>query len=169
MDCDEILMTDINTNMRVLKPSRKKPHFGDLFALQMPDDKYSFGRVISTEAVIGPMNGCILICVYRSRTATLQPPDSSELGKTYLLVPPMMTNRLPWSRGYFMTIAQSPPGEYEVLDRHCFWSQNRGRHYDEHRNELSTVVRPVGEYALKSFRTIDDAISDVLGFARVAD
>jgi hypothetical protein len=44
-------MAEVKTNLRVLRPSRKKVRAGDVFAMQMPDDLYLFGRVISTDAV----------------------------------------------------------------------------------------------------------------------
>lgn len=85
-----------------------------------------------------------------------------------LLVSPIMTNKLPWSKGYFETLANVPLGEDDVLDQHCFldWT---GRYYDENLNELPGPREPVGEYGLASFRTIDDEVSDALGFERVRD
>jgi hypothetical protein len=44
-------MAEVKTNLRVLRPSRKKVRAGDVFAMQMPDDLYLFGRLISTDAV----------------------------------------------------------------------------------------------------------------------
>ena len=56
-----VVMGDVMTNLRVLKPSRKRLNAGDLLAMQLPDECYLFGRVITTEARIGPMDGVILI------------------------------------------------------------------------------------------------------------
>ena len=40
-----LTMTE-RTNLRVLKRSRKPPTPGDVFAMQLPDGRYLFGRVI---------------------------------------------------------------------------------------------------------------------------
>ena len=50
------------TNIRILAPSRKKNvREGDVFTYLMPDARYRFGRVIATDARIGPMEGCLLL------------------------------------------------------------------------------------------------------------
>jgi hypothetical protein len=84
-----------------------------------------------------------------------------------LLVSPIMTNRLPWTRGYFETLANVPLEVGDVLPRHCFLSASRGRYFDDAGNELAGAIEPVGDYALHSFSTIDDQISDKLGIPRV--
>lgn len=159
----------VQTNLRVLNPSRDEPRVGDVFAMQLPDDRYLFGRIISTEAMAGPaMGGAILIYVYRVRSVTKEVPDRSELRPERLLVSPIMTNRQPWTRGYFEILTNLVLEDEDVLDRHCFrrWD---GRFFDESLNELPGPVEPVGDYGIHSFRTIDDEISDALGIPRVAD
>ena len=90
-------------------------------------------------------------------------PDRAHLSPSALLVPPMMTNRLPWSRGYFQTVAQWPLKPGDTLAQHCFLSPLRGRYFDETYNELPGPVEPVGALVLDSYRTIDDVISEALG------
>lgn len=162
-------MAGVQTNLRVLKPSRKKPTAGDLFVMQLPDERYLFGRVISADAVIGPMKDVILIYVYRPRFDSKELPERSELSADRLLVSPMMTNRLPWSKGYFETVAHWPLEPGDVLSQHCFLSSAVGRYFDEQGNELPGPIEPVGDRGLHSFRTIDDEISDALGWDRVPD
>jgi hypothetical protein len=155
------------TNMRVLTPSRKRLNPGDVFVLQ-PDERYLFGRVIGTNTAVGPMTGCILTYIYRVRSASMQIPPRPDLSPDKLLIPPIMTNRLPWSRGYFETIAHVPLEAGDVLTQHCFRSSG-GKYYDEANNELPGPIEPVGVRGLHSYRTIDDAVSDALGIARVPD
>lgn len=162
-------MAEVQTNLRVLKPSRKKPAAGDLFVMQLPDERYLFGRVITTDAVIGPMKDVILIYVYRPRFESREVPARSELSADRLLVSPMMTNRLPWSKGYFETVAHWPLEPGDVLPQHCFLSSAVGRYFDEKGNELTGPIEPVGDRGLHSYRTLDDEISDALGFDRVPD
>lgn len=89
-------------NLLVLKKSSRRPKSGDVFVTLPPDDLFLYGRVISTEAKIGAMEGCILIYIYNVRSTTKLP--IPQLSPTKLLLPPIMTNRLPWRRGYFETI-----------------------------------------------------------------
>lgn len=158
-----------STNLRVLRPSRKKPVAGDVFVMQLPDDRYVFGRVVSTEAEIGPMKDVILIYAYRPPFESKEVPDRSKLSPDRLLVSPMLTNRLPWSKGYFETVAHRPLEPDDVLSQHCFLSAARGRYFDEKGNELPGAIEPVGDWGLHSYRTIDDEISDALALERAQD
>jgi hypothetical protein len=74
----------------------------------------------------------------------------------------MMTNTLPWSKGYFETVAHLPLSAEDVLPRHCFRSSS-GKYFDEICNELPREEQPCGDWGLHSFRTIDDDVSDALG------
>ena len=163
-------MINVPTNLRVLKASRKRPQSGDLFVLGLPDETYLFGRVVSTEAVWTHAVGALpanLVYIYRYRSRVAELPDTAMLRPGDLLVAPIMTNNLPWSRGYFSTLANLPLGPGDVLPRHCFLSVARHRYYDEWGNELSAPIEPVGDHGLHSFRTIDDQVSDAVGIPRV--
>ena len=104
----------------------------------------------------------------KGRVKVTDVPERSALSAGELLVSPMMTNRLPWSKGYFETVAHWPIEPGDVLEQHCFQRWD-GRYLDEWGNDLSGPVEPVGDYGLHSFRTIDDEISDALGFERAPD
>ena len=165
-------MVDVTTNILILQRSRKMPHSGDVFAVGLPDATFLFGRVVSTDARWTTADGAdpaILIYLYRERSATKAAPDRSVMRPDRLLFSPIMTNRLPWTRGYFETLANVPLEQDDVLRRHCFLSASRGRYFDDHGNELAGPIEPVGDYALHSFRTIDDQISDAVGIPRVPE
>lgn len=162
-------MGSVQTNMRMLKPTRKKPRPGDVFVLQMPDDKYSFGRVVSTSAMVGGRIQSQLIYVFKIRSASKDLPGHSELRSDRLLVPPMMTNLLPWSRGYLETIAHLPFEPGDILSQHCFYDSFFRKYVDELGNDLPGPVEPVGELGLQSFRTIDDAVSTGLGIPLIPE
>jgi hypothetical protein len=80
----------------------------------------------------------------------------------------MMTNNLPWSRGYFQTLINLPIEAGEVLPRHCFQSA-AGIYYDDMTNVLPGPIEPVGEWGLASFRSIDDVVSSALGLPLAPD
>ena len=162
-------MAKPETNLRVLKPSRKKIRPGDVFAMELPDGTYLFGRVINASVIAGDFSGAILIYIYRKRSRSKQPPPPSDLTPDELLVSPIMTNRLPWSRGYFETVEYRPLEPGEVLLQHCFLSPVWGTYFDEQGNELPGPVEPVGDYALHSYRTIADEISKAFGLELAPD
>jgi len=157
-------------NLRILRPSRQRLTAGDVFVMLPPEDRYLFGRVISTTAKWGanPSLTANLIYVFKVRSVAKTMPDRTELLSDRLLFAPVMTNRLPWSRGYFETITNLPLGEGEVLQQHCFRFSNH-RCYDEHHRELSGPTEPCGEGGLHSFRTVDDLVSDALGIPLAPD
>ena len=76
----------------------------------------------------------------------------------------MMTNRLPWTKGYFEHLENRPLTPMERLPQHCFarsWT-NAPQYFDELSNSLPGPTAPVGEYGLQSFRTIEDKVSEAL-------
>lgn len=156
-------------NLAVLRKTRRAPEAGDVFVMQPPDGEFLFGRVISTEAEVGPMKGCVLIYVYRSRSRQKTPVP--ELLREDLLVPPVMTNKLPWTRGYFEHVENRPLALTDCLAEHCFersWT-SPAQYYDDRGHRLSGPIPPVGEYGLQSYRTIDDKISKALGIPLAPD
>jgi Immunity protein 26 len=155
-------------NLRALKSTRKAPRPGDLFRLSPQNGRYLFGRVISTDAVAGPMTGLNLIYIYRPERTDEEPPSFDELTVEDLLVPPIMTNRLPWTRGFFETIDHRDLLERDRLPVHTF-RDSRGWFFDDHGNSLDRPVGPVGDRGVHSFRTIDDLVSDALGIPRAPD
>jgi len=158
---------DHSTNLKVLKPSRAKPSRGDIFAASLPSGEYLFGRVIDTQARVGAIEG-VLIYIYSHLSNAKSPPALGELNPASLLVPPIITNRLPWARGFFQKVADSPLRPEDRLSQHCFRRSN-GQYFDEANNELLHLVEPCGDWGLHSYRTIDDAISEALGIPLAAD
>ena len=163
-------MTETVTNLRVLKPSRKQPQAGDVFAMQLPDKTYLFGRVIGAELEPpkAPMPLSYLIYVYSERSDSKEP-DLATLRPDRLLLPPLFINRMPWTKGYFEPVATRALTPGDLLERHCFWSAARGCYVDENRNVLPGESQPCGDWALMSYRWLDDHVSDAVGIPRVPD
>lgn len=164
-------MADPRTNLRVIRPSRRPLRPGDVFRVLLPDELYRFGRVIRTDARwtcaegAGPVN---LLYIYRYASSTDDMPPRSELRPDKLLIPPVLTNRLGWSRGYFDTVDNIPLDDDDVLSVHCFKSSvyRDTQFFDEMSNALPGPTEPVGTHGLGSYATIDDSISDAVGIPR---
>jgi hypothetical protein len=155
------------TNLQVMEPSPREPRVGDIFAMQLPDGSYLHGRVIATDALAGPsMPGSNLVYLYSERSPTEAAPDSSALKPDRLLVPPLMTNRMPWKKGYFKTIANRALEPADVLPAHCF-EDVRGYYYDEYSNRRGHRTEPCGDWGLHSYLTIDDAVSQAVGIMAI--
>lgn len=150
-------------NLQVLKPSRARPQAGDVFAFRPGGVDFMFGRVIRTDAQVGPrIRGLNLIYVYDVRAPSKEV-DPAELTPDRLLLPPMMTNALPWVHGYFETIERKPVIDQDRLRGHVFASSN-GRFYDDEDHEVPAASGvPIGSYGVHSYQTIDDEISKALG------
>ena len=72
-------------------------------------------------------DGARLIYLYDARANT-ETPDLSALVTDRLLIPPQIINRLPWSRGYLMTVHHADLQPGDVLLDHCFFDSARRRH-----------------------------------------
>ena len=157
-----------DVNLRQLKPSRKIPKVGDIFAMLMPDGRYLYGRVIlaNLPSELAPMPTSNLVYIYDIRTKARTPAPLDALSPDRLLLPPQFINRLPWSKGYFENVAHQPIRESDLLAQHCFWDVVGKVYCDETGHALSTRTEPCGVFALGSYRMIDDLVSDALGIPR---
>lgn len=157
-------MSNPCVNMKQFTPSRRPPRVGDIFAYQMPDRLFRFGRIVRTDALMGGMPDCLLLYLYRTPSPSMD--DRPELRTTDLLLPPIATNRLGWSRGYFKTIerAEMKPGDY--LDAHVFMvlGTDPPIYCDEYGNDVPPPKEKCGTWALSSYAGIDKRVSRVLGF-----
>jgi hypothetical protein len=120
---------------------------------------FLFGRVIDDDARVDSAHGLNLVYIYRASS-----PDKGAvpaLLRADLLVPPLITNNLPWSRGYFETIENRPITAFERLRQHCF-SRPEGGCVDERSNRIARS-EPSTVWGVHSFASIDDLVSEALG------
>ena len=156
------------TNLQIIKRSRHMPARGDIFVMQLPTGMYLFGRVIIADAPreIGPMPGANLLYIYSWQSNT-KLPKYGLLKPNNLLIPPVWTNRLGWTRGCFQAIENRPLEVDDLLYQHCFRDSFRGIYVDEASRKLPFRVEPCGEWGGVSYRWIDDHISDAVGIPQV--
>lgn len=160
----------IKTNILPIKRSRTAPRAGDIFAINVSDDFFLFGRVIG--AGLGreraPMPGANLIYVYQLRSAA-PVPDLRSMTPDRLLIPPVFINSQPWTRGYFLTVGHHDLQNSDQLQPHCFWSVLRQTYIDGDMVPLAEPAPQCGTWALFSYRWLDDQISDAVGIPRVPE
>lgn len=148
-------------NLAVLKKNRRRPQVGDIFVTLPADGLFLYGRVIATDVNAGGFPGANLIYVYRPRSKEIN--AIPHLLRGQILLPPIMTNNLPWTRGYFQFLENRALVRMDRLPQHCFEDVIRGWYWDEYGNRLLGPIEPVGQWGLHSYRTIDDEISKALG------
>jgi hypothetical protein len=126
----------------------------------MPDLRFRFGRLISTEAMIGGFPAH-LVYLYKADSASRLPVPT--LSPNSLLLPPLGVNQKPWTLGFFEVVESRSLHPDDVLAQHCF-RDFRGRCVDERGRLLDQPTGPCGQYALHSHRSLDDLLSEALGF-----
>lgn len=154
------------THLRVLKKSRRAPERGDVFAFQHESlsDRFFFGRVVATDTNLGGLDGWVIL-IYLYGASSPEKTVLPELRPSGLLVPPIGTNRLPWSRGFFEVVKSAPIGPEDLLPQHCF-RDIRG-FVDEYGKPLPGPIEPVGFYGLSGIGSIDLKISEALRLPKI--
>jgi len=153
-----------------MKGTRRKPSSGDLFRFRVRTNEFFFGRVRFVYVVNdnAPMPGANLIYLYNFRSPTSEP-DLDELSRAPLLLAPLWTNNMPWTKGYFEHISSWPDGDRARFGPACFYDELYKGLRDEFGRLTTTIVEPCGLWGLVSYRWIDDHVSDALHIPRVPD
>jgi hypothetical protein len=164
-------MTTSEPNLQKLQPTRAILRAGDVFAMLLPDGRYLYGRVILPDLPRGkaPMPASNLIYIYDVTATEKVPPPLDSLARERLLIPPQFVNRLPWSKGYFETVAREPLKESDRLRQHCFWDAVRKIYRNEAGGSTPNRSEPCGDWGLGSYRLIDDLVSDAMGIPRAPE
>lgn len=146
------------------RSQRVMPRPGDLFGYRLVDGRHGFGRVVTDSAF--PIDGTAesyLIYLFDFLSHDAQVP--ANLSPRSLLFPYIMTNRTPWTGGYFSTLRNDRVGEFPLLDRHDFWCDI----HDCVRNEFGERVPRTRSadlpiYAMSNVVTIDIRVGVACGF-----
>lgn len=152
-------------NLRPLKKSRLKQ--GDIFAMLLGNE-YIFGRVIRNNLSFdeSPFEGSNLIYIYNIRSSS-KSVDYSNLTPNNLLIPPLFTSNILWSRGYAERVSNFGISEKDLLKQHCFYSPSQKTYFDEKGARLAESTEPCGEWVyVVGLDFIDHKISDALNIKR---
>ena len=155
-------------NLVQLKQSRKKLRAGDIFvfSLRQEKDRYRFGKIINTETNIGGFVDCSIILIYLYNVFSYEKQNIPNLNKNDLLLAPLGINRLPWIKGYFENVGFEEVTTKNTLSIHCFKDsfKRKETYFNEFGKQIKKAKVMIGEYGLHSFMTIDDAVSEALGY-----
>lgn len=158
---------DIKTNLVRMKGTRRRPESGDVFCMHLPSGEFLFGivRLANPPRENAPMPCAYLIYIYDWRS--LAPtPDYFKLLPESLLIPPLWTNQMPWTKGYFQHI-ENRPIPIGAVPRHSCFRVSTGKFVNENGARIERPDSLCGEWGLVSYRWIDDRISDALGIERL--
>lgn len=148
--------------LKTQSPSRTRVQSGDLFRLQLDTGAFLFGRVACAQVPMWDYTAT-LIYIYDSLDSKPTPVESNLVPER-LLLPPLLTNRTGWTRGYFVTIRHEELQVGDLLERHCFQDTlaRPARFYDE--NARTSLIRsePCGVWSIASVESIDAQVEAAL-------
>lgn len=155
------------TNLKTIKRSNKY-QAGDIFAMQLLDNKYIFGRIIAYPAEPSPWPKASLIYIYNFVSSDREP-ALNKLTPDNLLIPPQFTNQMLWTKGYAIQVAHHPVRDDDILENYCFLrndSYGKPEYVNEKRERIHKRVQPCGIWGMTNHQGIDDRVSDALGIKR---
>ena len=145
-----------------MNKSGKHPKEGDIFLVQPLMNMYYYGKVIQTQIQSKDsfVNGMNLIFIYNKYTTDQSIPE--DLNDAGFLIPPIIINNLPWSRGYFQTIGTAPVTEREKSMSYGFWSFLKKSFVDVQGVPLAYRPQYWSDYGLASYAVIGEKIQTAL-------
>lgn len=148
-----------------MKLTRATMRAGDIFAFQLCCEAglYRYGRIIFTDVTFGAFDKSILVYTFSHISKNIH--DLPSLKARNFLLPPIVINRLPWSRGYFVNVERRELGDREVLDEHVF-SDPRGWFFDLSGKRVAAPSRSdnVGHFGLHSYSSFALVLYNTLGY-----
>lgn len=145
-----------------MNKSKKQPKEGDVFLVQPFYHMYYYGKVIQVyvQSRDSCVNGMNLIFIYDKCADDKSIP--SNLDQCSFLIPPIIINKLPWSRGYFETIGNVPVTDQEKAMPFGFWSFQKKMFVDVNGNPLTYKPQCWSDYGLASYAVVGEKIQAAL-------
>lgn len=162
-------------NLEYLKKSNKPVEAGEIFVYKMKKQPYGYGRVIRGNVSMGmkalpsAMMWASILMAYIYDAFSEDKEAIPSLSCNRLLIPPILINRRPWTKGFFETIARPPLQKGDFLPMHCFHSASIGGYVDEDGRRLPRKLQPCGVFAFGNEYTTDVEISLALGIKPAPD
>lgn len=142
------------TELIPLTLSRKRLREGDVFLLQPLPGTFYCGKIVRLKVASRDsfVNGMSLIYIYDRRVPGRGVP--ADLDAAPLLIPPVVINRLPWSRGYFETVGNLPVTERERRLSFGFRDAARKRFVDAGGRPLAKEPLYWTDYGLAGYAVV---------------
>lgn len=115
-----------------LSGRQKRPIAGDIFRVQLTENRYFFGLVVG-EIAIGPVQLPTIAAVLFSGSSTSgHVEDFAELMQRELQVPPQLLSQRPWTTGYVEKIGHLDVlPEFKLIFRDPAFEKWRNEHGDD--------------------------------------
>lgn len=158
-------MEEMAINLEHLENSRKNIHTGDVFVVKPKGEGYYYGVVANSNSNHFGVEGIIHIQIFNYCTEKIEGVPC-DLYKYELLIPPILTNKLGWRKGYFKTIGSLDTNMFPSIKQAVFVDVIRsGYYFDDKSNQLDRIysIETTGSFSIKSYLNIDALISLKLG------
>lgn len=158
----ESVKADYPFSLVKLSGRQKRPMMGDLFRVQLTDNRYFFGLVLG-EIAIGPVQlPTIAAVIFSGSSESGRVDDFVELTQRELQVPPQLLSQRPWTTGYAQKIGHlDVVPEFQLIFRDPAFEKWRNEHGDEIGVPPPGVAS--GIWGMGDERTLSDELMASLG------
>ena len=141
--------------------TRKSPRPGDIFIQRLVSSGLYITGLVAKEKV-GYASKFLLLYFANifSKERDLQ--VGVEAFKDNLLIPPLITNRQGWLKGYFQTIKHAKVNDSALLPVHCFEGNQPGTYYNEYEERLQKRTEPCGFGGIWGLLEIADTLVEAV-------
>jgi hypothetical protein len=156
-------MNEEKINLELLGTSSKRIMTGDVFVLRPKGHLLYYGIVANTNATMFSAKEIIHVQIFDYKSDVIQEiPDS--LNKYPLLIPPILTNKLGWKKGYFKIIGNVSINNFMSVKEAAFFYYN-GEIFNDNSQQLPKPysIETTGSFSITSYLNIDNLISLRLG------
>lgn len=149
--------------MEFLEISKKKIITGDIFVLKPPKMKFYYGIVANADAKMFSAERILHIHFFDFSTNDYNTVPN-KLYDSNLLIPPVLTNKIAWQKGYFKTIGNVTIEKFRTIKEASFYYYN-GEIFDDNSHQLSKPysIETTGSFSITSHLNIDNLMSLRLG------
>lgn len=141
--------------------TRKRPRPGDIFIQRLVSSGLYIPGLVVKEKV-GYASKFILLYFANVLSEKRTSQVGVEAFKDNLLIPPLITNKQGWLKGYFETIEHAKVAESDLLPVHCFEGNQPGTYYNEYEERLEQRVEPCGFGGIWGLLEIADTLAEAV-------
>ena len=148
-----------------LGTKRRHPRAGDAFVYHPGNANFFWGRLLETPFSISWAKGHLILLYDVATTDTDRVPWEA-IGSAQLLVPPIVINGTPWSKGYFRSVENRPMRPEESRHPIFFVNHNRECVDSNGKSTVGSQLSPdamLPTFGLSNVRLVDELLKQRLG------